>query len=87
MSTYRSGITKARQTNSNFIQKVPEYAMISQVKTSQMSTPNVGGGTSASPLKFFAPVQIIAPTVYVNSNNTASNNNIVFKLNNIKGRV
>ncbi len=33
-----------------------------------------------SPLKFFAPVQIIAPTVYLNSNGSDSNNNIVFKL-------
>jgi hypothetical protein len=48
-----------------------------------------------SPLNFFAPVQIFAPTVYVNSNDGRSNSNndgrsnsnIVLKMNDMKGRV
>lgn len=33
-----------------------------------------------SPIKFFAPVNIIAPTVYMNSNNDSNNNKVVFML-------
>ena len=64
------------------------------MNTSQTSTPNTGV-SSMSPLNFFAPVQIFAPTVYVNSNDGRSNSNndgrsnsnIVLKMNDMKGRV
>lgn len=67
------------QTSSNFHQRQPTNAsMLAQAKSAflqQGSQPK-----SISPLKFFAPVQIIAPTVYVSSNGNDASNNIVFKV-------
>jgi len=77
-------MVKPWQTNSNFIQKVPEYLQVNKIKSSQMSNPNTAL-SSTSPLRFFAPVQIIAPAVYLNSN-TSNSNNIVFKLDDLKAK-
>lgn len=67
------------QTSSNFHQRQPTNAsLLSQAKSAflqQSSQPK-----NISPLKFFAPVQIIAPTVYVSSSGNDANNNIVFKV-------
>ena len=65
------------QTSSNFHQRQPTNAsLLSQAKSAflqQSSQPK-----NISPLKFFAPVQIIAPTVYVNSSGNDANNNTLY---------
>jgi hypothetical protein len=50
---------------------------LNQSKSTFLGSPQT---TNTSPLKFFAPVQIIAPTVYVNSNGNESSSNIVLKI-------
>jgi hypothetical protein len=66
------------QTSSNFHQRHPTSASpLNQTKSTFLPQPPQ---KNTSPLKFFAPVQIIAPTVYLNSNGAESNNNIVLKL-------
>jgi hypothetical protein len=41
---------------------------------------------STSPLKFYAPVQIVAPTVYVNSN-SKNPNNLMIQLHDENGKL
>lgn len=68
------------QTTSNFHQRnLTNASPINQAKSTFIGQPSPQA-KNISPLKFFAPVQIIAPTVYLNSNGSDSNNNIVFKL-------
>lgn len=68
------------QTSSNFHQRnVISTSPINQAKSTFIGQPSPQS-KNISPLKFFAPVQIIAPTVYLNSNGNENNNNIVFKL-------
>ena len=50
-----------------------------------MSNPNVRQ-TSTSPLKFYAPVQIVAPTLYLNSGDK-NQNNIVIQLHDENGKL
>ncbi len=59
--------TPAWQTTSNFHTRQLTSPGLGQAKTSQVNTP-LPQSKNSSPLKFFAPVQIIAPTVYLNSN-------------------
>jgi hypothetical protein len=66
------------QTSSNFHQRHPtSTSPLNQTKSTFINQPQP---KNTSPLKFFAPVQIIAPTVYLNSNGNEANNNIVLKL-------
>ena len=64
---------------------MPEYSQIAELNSRQISNTNTPT-SSTSPFKFFAPVQIIAPTVYLHSNTSNANNNIVFKLDDAKGK-
>jgi hypothetical protein len=67
------------QTTSNFHTRQLTSPGLGQAKTSQLNQ-QIPQSKNVSPLKFFAPVQIIAPTVYLNSNGGENNSNIVFKL-------
>lgn len=49
--------------SSNCIQQVPEYKQISNIKTSQMSNLSM---MQTSPLKFYPPLPIMTPNIYVN---------------------
>lgn len=81
--------TAGWQTSSNFHHRVPTY-MPKNVNngtsnpTSNLQTTRNG---NAEPYKFYAPVQIIAPTVYFNSPKHASNNNVVVKVNDYNERI
>lgn len=71
--------TPVWQTTSNFHSRQMTSPGLGPAKTSQVNQLQPQS-KNVSPLKFFAPVQIIAPTVYLNSNGGENNNNIVFKL-------
>jgi hypothetical protein len=66
------------QTSSNFHQR--QLTSVSPLTQSKSAFTGLPQSKNTSPLKFFAPVQIIAPTVYVNSNGNDNNSNIVLKL-------
>jgi hypothetical protein len=69
------------QTTSNFHQRqLTSTSPLSQAKSTFIGQATAPQSKNISPLKFFAPVQIIAPTVYVNSNGNDTSSNIVFKL-------
>ena len=66
------------QITSNFHQRhLTGTSPLNQSKSTFIGSPQ---NKNTSPLKFLAPVQIIAPTVYVNSNGNESNSNIVLKI-------
>jgi hypothetical protein len=61
---------------------MPYQKHVNHAKSSHFEEQGHEDMKSISPLKFYAPVQIIAPTVYLNSNNQ-NNNKIIFKLNDL----
>ena len=62
----KMGKPEVWQTTSNFHQRVPNYIELNKNKQNFMSNTNMKSPQN-EPYKFYAPVQIIAPTVYFNS--------------------
>jgi len=74
------------QKTSGFYQKSPEYSQLGKNNNNFLSTKNSPSSSiNQQPYKFYAPVQIIAPTVYLNSSKN-NNNNIVVKVSDYKER-
>jgi hypothetical protein len=74
------------QKTSGFYQKAPEYSQLNSNKSNHfISNQNSPSNSNSQPYKFYAPVQIIAPTVYVNSSKN-NNNNITLKVSDYKER-
>ena len=73
------------QTTSNFHHRVPNYMQLNKGNNNFMSNPTMNANKS-EPYKFYAPVQIIAPTVYFNSPKNNNSNNMVLKVNEFRDK-